>query len=87
MIYPGYSDTAGAYLVMLPMNEGTVTSFIIMPSVVVSVPPPSHHQCRAIIGGGGGGGTLIFSSYVGSGPVSTFNTPKTSGILSTPKNI
>ena len=38
-------------------------------------------------GVGGGGGTLIFSSYVGSGPASTLHPKKKSGISSTPKNI
>ena len=42
-------------------------------------------------GGGGGGGTLIFSSYVGSGPASTVSeissTPKIFEILATPQNI
>ena len=51
-------------------------------------------------GGGGGGGegdTLFFSSYVGSGPISTIHPKKLSGIssipnfffliLATPKNI
>ena len=36
-------------------------------------------------GGGGGGGTLIFSTYVGSGPASTVHLQKISGISSTPK--
>ena len=32
-----------------------------------------------------GGGTLIFTSYVGSGPASTIHLQKISGISSTPK--
>ena len=35
--------------------------------------------------GGGGGGTLIFSSYVGSGPASTVHPKKVSENSSTPK--
>ena len=38
-------------------------------------------------GVGGGWGSLIFSSYVGSGPASTVHPQKISGISSTPKNI
>ena len=34
---------------------------------------------------GGGGGTLIFSSYVGSGPASALQPQKISGISSTPE--
>ena len=34
-----------------------------------------------------GGGSLIFSSYVGSGPASTLHPIKISGLSSTPKNI
>ena len=34
---------------------------------------------------GGGGGTLIFSSYVGSGPASTVHPKKIFEILATPK--
>ena len=37
--------------------------------------------------GGGGGGTLLFSSYVGSGPASTLHPKIISGISSTQKNI
>ena len=33
------------------------------------------------------GGTLIFSSYVGTGPISTVHTKRMSGISSTPKII
>ena len=36
---------------------------------------------------GGGGGSLIFSSYVGSGPASTLHPKKISGISSNQKNI
>ena len=36
-------------------------------------------------GGGGGGGTHHFSLYVGSGPASTIQPKKLSGISSTPK--
>ena len=36
-------------------------------------------------GGGGEGGTLIFSSYVGSGPASTFHPKKILEISNTPK--
>ena len=35
--------------------------------------------------GPGGGGTLMFSSYVGSGPASTVHPQKKSGISSIPK--
>ena len=42
------------------------------------------NRLALIPGGRGGGGTLIFFSYVGSGPASTFH-PKKSGISSTQK--
>ena len=52
----------------------------------------AHHEIVCAKCGKGGinlvipqGGTLIFSTYVGSGPASTVHSKKISGISSTPK--
>ena len=46
-----------------------------------------HPGCVCVCVWGGGGGTLIFPSYVGSGPASTVHPPKISGNSRSPKKI
>ena len=60
-------------------------------ATVASRPPMNVHDLVIVMrqswGGGGGGGTLIFSSYVGSGPASTVHTPKYQEFQASQKNL
>ena len=58
-------------------------------ATVASLPYTNVHDLVVVMrqSWGGGGGTLIFSSYVGSGPASTVHPKNISGISSTQKKL